>query len=152
MLKGANKVKKKLIIGISDFIDVPDAGLYGLPCKIDTGADTSAIHCARIRIKEINGQDVLTFVLLDKKHPMYNRKELRTTEFIEKKIRSSFGDYEFRYQVKLNILVMGKKFRTSFTLSNREHMKYPVLLGRKFLKGRFLVDVGLTNLSQQTEQ
>lgn len=151
MTKPLSKPKQKLIIGISDFIDLPDAGLFQVPCKIDTGADTSAIHCARIRVKEINGQDVLSFILLDKKHPMYNKKELRTTEFVERKIRSSFGDYEFRYVVKLNIVLMGKKFRTSFTLSNREHMKYPVLLGRKFLKGRFLVDVGLTNLSQQSE-
>jgi len=143
------KKREKIVIGTTDFIDIPDAGLYDLPCKIDTGAETSAIHCARIRMREINGEDVLCFWLLDKKHPHYNRKEMRTQEFVEKKIRSSFGDYEFRYQVKLDILVMGKKFKASFTLSNREHMKFPVLLGKRFLKNKFIVDVSRKDISKE---
>lgn len=143
------KKQEKILIGTTDFINIPEAGLSDLPCKIDTGAETSAIHCARIRMREINGEDMLCFWLLDPKHPHYNRKEIQTKDFVEKKIRSSFGDYEFRYQVKLTIEVMGKKFKASFTLSNREHMKFPVLLGKRFLKNRFIVDVSRKDISKQ---
>ena len=139
-------------IGITDAIDIPDAGLYNLPCKIDTGADTSAVHCERIRIKEINGTDYLVFKLLDRHHPMYSGVEIRTKDFKEKKVKSSFGDYEYRYQVNLNIIIFGQKIKAAFNLSNRRNMKFPVLIGRKFLSHRFMVDVTQHNLSLNQKQ
>lgn len=142
-------MRRKFIgtIGITDAIDIPEAGLYKVPCKIDTGADTSAVHCERIRIKEIDGKDYLAFRLLDRHHPLYSGVEIKTADFKERKVKSSFGDYEFRYQVKLNMVLFGKKFKVAFNLSNRKNMKYPVLLGRKFLSNRFHVDVAQMDLS-----
>lgn len=143
-----NRKQKALkTIGITDEIDLPEAEIFGLPCKIDTGADTSSIHCERIRIKEINGKEYLSFRLLDRKHPLYNGKEMLTAAFKEKKVKSSFGDYEFRYQVKMSVLLFDQLFQVSFNLSNRREMKFPVLLGRRFLKNRFLVDVSQSQLS-----
>ncbi len=148
----AKKAFMKNVIGTTDFIDIPKADLHNVPCKIDTGADTSSIHCARIRLRMIDGEDVLCFWLLDKKHSLYNGMEMRTNDFIEKKIRSSFGDYEYRYQVKLPIRLAGKIFKAFFTLSNREHMKFPVLLGKRFLRNKFIVDVSQKDLSKATEE
>lgn len=143
----ARAKRSLMLIGITDRIDIPEAEIFALPCKIDTGADSSAIHCERLKIKEIKGQEYLSFRLLDKKHPLYNGKEFITANFKEKKIKSSFGDYEFRYQVKLRISLFGQSFNAVFNLSNRKEMKYPVLLGRRFLKNRFLVDVSMHDLS-----
>jgi len=142
--KGIRKLKT---IGITDKIDFPEVMLLDLPCKIDTGADTSAIHCERIRIKEINGKDHLVFKLLDKTHPHYTGKDIITDQFKEKKVKSSFGDYEFRYQVKLRMVLFGTKYLVSFNLSNRKNMKYPVLIGRKFLSRKYLVDVSQADSS-----
>lgn len=147
-------VKKKVsklrhTIGITDFISIPDAEIHQLPCKIDTGADNCAIHCERARIKEINGEEHLVFKLLDRRHPMYSRKDLIIKEFKETKVRSSFGDYEYRYQVILKFKLFNKEYEAPFNLSNRKNMKYPVLLGRKFLAGNFIVDVSKRNLSQK---
>ncbi|MCB9262338.1 MAG: ATP-dependent zinc protease [Flavobacteriales bacterium] len=126
---------------------MPEANLVALPCKIDTGADTSAIHCDRIRIKEINGKDYLVFKLLDRQHPLYTGKDITTSKYVERKVKSSFGDYEYRYQVILTIVLFGHEYPVPFNLSNRKNMKYPVLLGRKFLKNRFVVDVSKRDLS-----
>ena len=134
-------------IGIIDMIDLPEAGIFGLPCKVDTGADTSAVHCERIRIKEINGKDHLAFKLLDRHHPLYSNKEIVTDQFKEKKVKSSFGDYEYRYQVKLKMTIFGRNYKVAFNLSNRKNMKYPVLIGRRFLANKFVVDVSKSNLS-----
>lgn len=142
---------KKLIIGTTDFIDLPDLGVEDLPCKIDSGADTSAIHCERMKIKEIDGQEYLSFKLFDRRHPHYTGKEILTNNFIERKIRSSFGDYEYRYQVKLKIRMFNIDFLTSFNLSNRKNMKYPVLIGKKTLRNRFIVDVSKKDLSYQAK-
>lgn len=136
-------------IGIFDEIDLPEAGIYGLPCKIDTGADTSSIHCDLIRIKVVKGEEFLSFRLLDKGHPQYHGKQILTQSFKEKKVKNSFGDYEYRYQVKLPMMLFGELFNVFFNLSDRSRMKYPVLLGRRFLKNRFLVDVSKKNLSAQ---
>ncbi len=140
--------KRKLqIIGTTDCIDFMDAEIENLPCKIDTGAAISAIHADRIQIIEKNGVDFLAFKLLDKKHPKFNNIEILTSDFTEKRIKNSFGEAENRFQVKLKIRVFDKVYNSSFTLTNRKQMAYPVLLGKKFLKGKFLVDVSQFNLS-----
>ena len=140
--------KRKLqIIGTTDCIDFMDAEIENLPCKIDTGAAISAIHADRIQIIEKNGVDFLAFKLLDKKHPKFNNIEILTSDFTEKRIKNSFGEAENRFQVKLKIRVFYKVYNSSFTLTNRKQMAYPVLLGKKFLKGKFLVDVSQFNLS-----
>lgn len=139
--------QKKLVIGSTDSIDFIDSNLVNVPCKIDTGAAISVVHASRIRIVEKNGVEQLSFILLDKRHPNHLGKEIRTTEFKEKRIKNSFGEAEDRYQVKLRIRVFGKVYNTSFTLANRNKMRYPLLLGKTFLKGKFLVDVSEHNLS-----
>ncbi|MBR9861294.1 hypothetical protein GYB22_11210 [bacterium] len=143
-------IKKKRTIGITDFIDIPAANIEHLPCKVDTGADNCAIHCERARIKEINGEEHLVFKLLDRRHPLYSGKEIMIKNFREIRIKSSFGDYEIRYQVKLTFKLFNEEFTAPFNLSNRKSMKYPVLLGRKFLSKKFIVDVSKRNLSDKT--
>jgi hypothetical protein len=98
-------------IGIHEYIDIPEAGVYGIPCKIDTGADTSSIHCERVKVKEINGEEFIVFKLFDKQSPYYTGKELMTNDYKEKKVKSSFGDYEYRYQVKLKIRIFRSHVR-----------------------------------------
>lgn len=138
---------QKETIGTIDIIDFPENNLFDLPCKIDTGAETSSIHCERVKIKEINGEEILYFKFLDKRFRQYTGQYFQTKNYKESRIKSSFGDYEYRYQVKLVVSLFGKKILTPFNLSNRSKMKYPVLLGKKLLKNKFIVDVSKKNLS-----
>lgn len=141
------KQKQKTIIGTRDKIDIPEFDLFNLPCKTDTGAATSAIHCHQVRLIESNGKEFISFCLLDPSHDAYNHKEFRTSNFKEKKIKSSFGDIEYRYTITCHVTLFGKTFESEFTLADRENMKFPVLLGRRLLRGRFIVDVAKANLS-----
>lgn len=141
------KKKQKTIIGNRDKIDIPEFGLYNLPCKTDTGATTSAIHCHHVRLMETDGEETISFRLLDPSHEAYNHKEFRTSKFKEKKIKSSFGDIEYRYTITCDVTLFGKTFQAEFTLADREKMKYPVLLGRRLLRSRFIVDVAKSDLS-----
>jgi hypothetical protein len=137
----------KLIIGTKDKVDFPLFDLYNIDCKIDTGADTSSIHCYRIKIMEENNQEFLSFKLLDPEHKNYNNKEFRVKEFAERQIKSSNGQTEYRYVITTKLVLFGQEFETEFTLADRESMRFPVLLGKKLLKGKFLVDVAKINLS-----
>lgn len=143
--------KKKKIIGTVDLIDFPDHEISNVPCKIDTGADASAIHCEKIHLVEKDGIEHLAFILLDREYEAYTGEWVTTADFKEKRIKSSFGDFEFRYQVRLPVILFGKRYRSRFTLTNRAMMKYPVLLGKSFLKNRYLVDVSKENLSAKSK-
>lgn len=141
------KKKIKKVIGTRDRIDLPEFNLFELPCKIDTGAESSAIHCHRVRLVEVDGKESISFRLLDPSHEAYNNHEYHTSNFKEKKITNSFGKSEYRFSIKCKVVLFGETFTTDFTLADRVRMRYPILLGKRLLKNRFLVDVSRTDLS-----
>jgi hypothetical protein len=85
--------------------------------------------------------------LLDPSHPDYQQKTYRTSEFREKLIKSSFGQTEYRYAIKTDIILFGQKYHVELTLADREKMQFPILIGRNVLRRNFIVDVGKKNLS-----
>ena len=139
--------REKQIIGSTDKIDLPGFELEDIPCKIDTGAQTSTLHCSNVHLLEKDGEEYLCFKLYDKKFGIHNRKEYRIKEFKVRNVRSSNGILEERYAIKSTVVIFGRKIKTEFTLSFRETMKFPILLGKRLLKGRFLVDVSLNDLN-----
>ncbi len=145
------KEKQKLIIGRRETVDFPELGLFGIIAKIDTGAYTTALHCHDMR--EENG--VLHFKLLDPAHPEYNEQDLKFAAYSQKEIKNSFGEIENRYVIKTLIKIGHKRIKSVISLSDRGKMRYPVLIGRKLLKNRFIVDVSelnhLSHLSQNSE-
>jgi hypothetical protein len=135
------KSKEKLTIGRREYISLPELGLSNITAKMDTGAYTSALYCHEVREEK----GVLIFRLLDPSHPNYDPREHRYTEYGQKKIKNSFGIIETRYTIK-TVLKIGKRQLISvFSLTDRSDMRYPVLIGRKVLKNRFIIDVALVN-------
>lgn len=141
----------KKIIGRVDKIDLPDFDIEDLECKIDTGADTSSIHCSHVKVVEKDGKEFLKFRVLDKKHPLFSKQTHTVDEFSEKTVKSSSGHAETRFVIKTKVVVFGMKHTITFTLSDREKMKYPVLLGKRFLKNKFIVDVSEKDLSYEAK-
>ena len=139
--------KQKHIIGRKDVADFPRFGICGVQVKIDSGAYTSTIHCAKV--EENDGK--LEVVFLDKKDAAFTGEKVVFDEYSVKKVRSSSGQSQHRYKVKGNIVLFGKKYNTEFTLSRRTKMRYPVLLGRKLLNKRFLIDTSLADQSWLTK-
>lgn len=133
--------KQKL--GRTDIVNFPDLNLYNISVKIDTGAYTSAIHCSEI----IEENNVLKCVFYDKDHPDYNAEPIIFTTYSTTGVKSSNGFKENRFKIKSTIELFGKTYKINLTLSTRDDMKFPVLIGRQFLKRKFLVDVDLENVS-----
>ncbi|MBL7884817.1 MAG: ATP-dependent zinc protease [Bacteroidia bacterium] len=133
--------KQKQIIGRREVIDFPELGLYEIVAKVDTGAYTTALHCHDIREQD----GVLYFKLLDPTHPEYNEQEQQFVEYSQKEIKNSFGEVEKRYIIKTTIKVGRRRIKSVISLTDRGNMRYPVLIGRKLLKNRFIVDVSLIN-------
>ena len=144
-------MKEKKTIGRKDKVDFPELGLQDIDIKIDTGAYTSAIHCHKIEFKEVDGKQFLTFTLLDPSHPQYDKKEFSTENYKEKRIKNSFGHSERRYIIKTNIRLFEKKYFITLSLSERGEMRFPVLIGRKFLMGKYVVDPSKYDLSHKSK-
>ena len=132
-------MKELKIIGRLEHVDFPELGINGFNAKIDTGAYTSSLHCSEILVEK----DKVKFIVLDDEHPSFEGKWFCLP--IEKYtvVKSSNGYKEERVVVKTKILLLGEEYDVFLTLTNRKDMKYPVLLGRKFLKDKYIVNVSL---------
>lgn len=128
------------IIGRAEKISFPELGIKGVHAKIDSGADLSSLWATGIR--EADG--ILRFKLLGPSSPHYTGKEISipAPHYLLTRVANSFGHKELRYVVKLQIKLGGKLILATFTLSDRSRKTYPILIGRKLLKGKFLIDVG----------
>ncbi|QTE22693.1 ATP-dependent zinc protease family protein [Polaribacter cellanae] len=137
----------KITIGRSDKADFPELSLSEIDVKIDSGAYTSSIHCSDIKEIAVNGEPFIQFTLLDPEHPFYNNKEFTFKNYASKVVKSSNGISEKRFMIRTEIVIFNKTFPIYLTLSERKDMKFPVLLGRKFLNKKFVIDTIKKNLS-----
>jgi hypothetical protein len=128
---------KQKIVGSSEIVGFPVFDLFDVPAKIDTGADSGAIHCTKIEEKFIKGKSVLQFSPFD--HPEI---VIVSTDFTMKNVRSSNGDAAKRYFIETTIDIQGKQYPIHLSLADRTEMTWPVLIGKRFLCDQhFLVDV-----------
>ncbi len=134
-------------LGRSDRVDLPGLGLENIHAKIDTGAYTCSLHCSSAEV--VNGK--LEFVLLDEEHPEFTGMKFTVKKFTQREIKNSFGEAEMRFVIKTTIKIFDRKIRAEFTLSDREKLRFPVLLGRKILRNRFLIDVTKKDLYFQSK-
>ncbi|WP_317164430.1 ATP-dependent zinc protease [Oceanihabitans sp. IOP_32] len=137
----------KKIIGRTDLIDFPELDLWNIGAKIDSGAYTSAIHCSEI----IEEHDALKCTFSSKKHPNFNSKNIVFKTFSRTVVKSSNGQKEQRYKIKTKTVLFGKTYTIYLTLTTRDNMKYPVLIGRQFLSKKFLIDVDAVNESYKNK-
>lgn len=138
----------KETIGRVDKVDFPELNLFDVDVKIDTGAYTSAIHCTKI-VEENNS---LRCSFDSMSHPNFKSKDIVFKNYSYTNVKSSNGFKENRFKIKSEVIFFGKIYRINLTLSTRDDMKFPVLIGRQFLKKKFLVDVNLKNQSYIQKQ
>lgn len=124
--------QKLKTIGRREFVSFPSLNMNQLVAKIDTGAYSNAIHCKYIEIKN----DTLYVKFLNDEVHIFSN-------FAQKKIKNSSGEMEERFIIQTMIHLGGKKINTRISLTNRGSMRYPILIGRRLLKRKFLVDVNL---------
>jgi hypothetical protein len=133
----SNKIK----IGRNVHIDLIDYSLQ-VPAKVDTGADSSAISASNIEMLQ---DGTLQFTLFDKKSPHYDGKRIKTTQYSVAKVRSTTGHQEIRYRVFFSVRIKGKRIRVAFNLSNRSQNRFPILIGRRTISNKFIVDVTMAD-------
>jgi hypothetical protein len=138
-----------LTIGRVDKADFPELSLLDIDIKIDSGAYTSSIHCTNIKEISVDGNPFLKFTLLDPEHEFYNNKEFTFKNYTSKIVKSSNGIAEQRFMIQTTIFIFNESFPIYLTLSERKDMKFPILIGRKFLNKKFIIDTAKKNISHK---
>lgn len=131
--------KQLKIVGSSETVDFPDFKLCDVPAKVDTGADTGALHCTKIEEKVIKGQRVLQFSPFDKPELV-----IEADAYSTRHVRSSNGLKKERFFISTTITIQGEQYPIQLSLADRTEMTWPVLIGKRFLAdNEFLVDVNM---------
>ncbi len=128
------------ILGSSEYIEI--AGIKNIPAKIDTGADSSSIWASHISVDQ---DGVLHFRLFGKNSPFYTGEELKRKDYRVAIVRSASGHEQIRYRTHFSTIIKGRKIKVLYNLSDRSKNNFPVLVGRRTITNKFLVDVSKNN-------
>lgn len=129
----------KLILGEEEWVFIP--GLKEtFKARVDTGATTSSISAVDIVPFERDGKDWVKFKI---EHDGINSKELSLPVERWVNIKQSSADGSQKRAVVQAWIQLGDlKEKTEFTLADRTHLSFPLLLGRSFFRDIAVVDVG----------
>ena len=127
-----------VLIGWTEYVDLPDWGVRRLLAKVDTGARSSALHVEDIR--ELPRGIVRFDVVLHREH-RDRRVHVRARVTRRSRVRSSNGELSPRLFVETTLRLGGVEKPIEVGLVDRAKMIHRMLLGRAALAGPFLVDV-----------
>lgn len=143
------KSDDKAILGQTEWVYVSTAK-SNYRARIDTGAATSSINASAIERFERDGKKWVRFSLSHDKGEEPQILEAKIERIV--RIAQSTNieeETERRFVVKLHVRIGDISQQTEFTLSDRSHMEYPVLIGRTFMRDVILVDVSKKYIYRQ---
>ena len=133
-----------LVIGWREWVELPDLKIRRIKAKIDTGARSSSLHAFDISTFDRDGKTFARF----KVHPIQRNSRKTVTceaEVLEvRQVKSSSGHAQKRIVIVTTVEVLGEAWPIELTLANRAEMGFRMLLGREAVRGRFLVDAGIS--------
>lgn len=132
-----------LVIGWKERVALPELGIPSLKAKIDTGARTSALHVAALRVlaEGDEGEAELEVTLAPNRRRPDRLVRARVHQIARVRVTDSGGHPELRPVIETDLVLGPVRRRVRLTLTDRSTMLFRMILGRKAIEGRFLVDV-----------
>lgn len=139
------RLDDKQIIGGVEKVLIAPPGLL-LTARIDTGAESASLDARNMQEFERDGVRWVRFSIMDRETGEMTEVERRIVRHV-RILQSSFDEHERRPVVEFR-LTLGEYSQTAeFTLSDRSHLTFPVLIGRNVLQDVMLVDVGKSHIA-----
>ena len=128
------------IIGWREWVALPELGVDKLRCKVDTGAKTSALHAFYVDPYEVNGITMVRFGLHPDEKTTSIEKHCEAIVIDQRSVTDSGGHSEQRFVIRTAVVLGRETWPIELTLTNRDTMKFRMLLGRTAMDGRLIVD------------
>ena len=142
----------KISIGWCEWCELPDFDIPYIKAKIDTGAKTSSLHAFDIERITKKGKPYVRFSI----HPVQFNDVItfkRTAEIIdERSVMSSNGQKEKRYVIATSLQMGDLMWGIELTLSNRDPLRYRLLLGREALRKNVVIHPGKSCLQYKPNE
>jgi len=130
----------KPILGWREWLALPELNIARIKAKIDTGARSSALHAFAIEPYRKGGQRWIMFAM----HPLQERTDILVECHAQIKDRrwvsDSGGHKQRRYVIETQLIAGQSVVRAEMTLTNRDNMRFRMLLGRTAMDNRFIID------------
>ncbi len=136
----------KKVVGAKERVLLTDLGII-MQSRVDTGATTSSLDAREIEIFERNGEEWVRFKIHDPDLDQLVELERPRSRKV-RIIQSNGEDPERRPVVEMRITMGSLTQVAEFTLSDRSHMEFPLLIGRNVLRDVMLVDVARNNITE----
>jgi hypothetical protein len=131
-------MNNKVLVGTLETLDLPELGLFGIKARIDTGAQTSALHVDHIEFDE--QQNTVKFEFHPDSHDVAETFYCTVQLDAERWVKSSNGDREQRYIISTLAVLGGLSWTIQISLTDRSNMSNLMLLGRQAMENQILVD------------
>lgn len=140
-------IDTRMLLGWREWIRLPELNIPAIKAKIDTGARTSALHAFRLETYNENGFEMVQFDI----HPLQKRNDIVltcTAEIIDyRRVSDSGGHREMRYVIKTPVSIGDAVWDIEITLTDRDTMRFRMLLGRTGMAGEVLIDPAASYLT-----
>ena len=143
------KKREKRVVGWKENAALADLSVKNVIAKIDTGANLASIDASDIKIVTRDKIKYVKFKVMKR-----NNTVRKTSAPLEgyKRIKSSNGDVEKRPYIKTTLLMDGISKKIELTLTDRGPMDYTMLIGRKALGKRWVVNPSISFLTKSKEK
>lgn len=139
-ISNTQEFEGKPILQNIEKVNFPELKISGVEAKMDSGATTSSIGVSDLKINRNTNK--VSFIPLSKKFEGYHGKTVIMDLHSEISVQSSNGSETSRPLIKTDIVIKGKTYETFISLSDRDSLDYPVLIGKDILVN-FLIQAGI---------
>ncbi|WP_455366121.1 ATP-dependent zinc protease family protein [Kaarinaea lacus] len=136
--------REKQIIGWIENVTITNHNII-LAAKIDTGAKHSSLNAPDLHLYSKKGESRVKFSLVsaDGKKIEFDERVVRMAKIKRKGYRS-----QIRPVVLMKVCLADVIKEVEVNLVDRENFIYPMLVGRSYLRGGFIVDVSNKHMTE----
>lgn len=136
----ADKPIHKPMLGWREWVALPQFGIAQIKAKIDTGARSSALHAVTIEPYLKGGENWLMFTIQPTQRQSEHLIECHAPIKDHRLVSDSGGHKQRRYVIETQLLFGQQLIQAEITLTNRDSMRFRMLLGRTAVNKHFIID------------